>query len=298
MPANFCCFTRDFLLSRKTTRESQVSGGYTARVTPVPIPNTEVKPRWADDTARVTAWERRSLPGLNLIKAGLIYLRPAFCFLYELRKSVPSPILSTPLEAIAESKGNNRVILERRKLVVDFGLFRGDVGLHRGIRCCIDAIQSQGIAGASGEVEFCARRALKNSAQLDVVGEVPVLGNQVSKPKHGGRRRFHEVQLAVPGNRVRWVACVACATERKSAATRHVRCGRGAVPVVNEQARAHVKCVAQGIPIQVRFARAQIELALVRDSVVIKAAAVLKNVESASNVQPAAERNANLRASA
>src|SRR5205823_2943797 len=43
----------------------QVSGGYTARVTPVPIPNTEVKPRWADDTARVTAWERRSLPGLN-----------------------------------------------------------------------------------------------------------------------------------------------------------------------------------------------------------------------------------------
>src|SRR5450432_2840177 len=34
-------------------------------VTPVPIPNTEVKPRRADDTARVTVWERRSSPGLH-----------------------------------------------------------------------------------------------------------------------------------------------------------------------------------------------------------------------------------------
>ena len=39
-------------------------GGHAAGVTPVPIPNTEVKPRRADDTARVTVWERRSLPGL------------------------------------------------------------------------------------------------------------------------------------------------------------------------------------------------------------------------------------------
>jgi hypothetical protein len=35
------------------------AGEYTARVTPVPIPNTEVKPRWADGTARVSVWERR-----------------------------------------------------------------------------------------------------------------------------------------------------------------------------------------------------------------------------------------------
>ena len=31
--------------------------GWVARVTPVPIPNTEVTPRWADDTARVSVWE-------------------------------------------------------------------------------------------------------------------------------------------------------------------------------------------------------------------------------------------------
>ena len=38
------------------------SGGYAEGVTPVPIPNTEVKPLRADDTARVAAWESRSLP--------------------------------------------------------------------------------------------------------------------------------------------------------------------------------------------------------------------------------------------
>ena len=31
--------------------------------TPVPIPNTEVKPSSADDTAGATLWESRSLPG-------------------------------------------------------------------------------------------------------------------------------------------------------------------------------------------------------------------------------------------
>src|ERR1700724_3205139 len=41
-------------------------GGLTARVTPVPIPNTEVKPCRADDTARVTARERRSPPGIKI----------------------------------------------------------------------------------------------------------------------------------------------------------------------------------------------------------------------------------------
>ena len=36
-----------------------IAGG----ATPVPIPNTEVKPSRADGTALVTAWESRSLPG-------------------------------------------------------------------------------------------------------------------------------------------------------------------------------------------------------------------------------------------
>src|ERR1700730_506071 len=55
----------------------QVSGDQTARVTPVPIPNTEAKPRRADDTAWVTVWEPRSAPGLNW-KRPLLFLRAAF----------------------------------------------------------------------------------------------------------------------------------------------------------------------------------------------------------------------------
>ena len=38
-------------------------GGNTDGVTPLPIPNREVKPIWANGTMLVTAWESRSLPG-------------------------------------------------------------------------------------------------------------------------------------------------------------------------------------------------------------------------------------------
>jgi hypothetical protein len=37
----------------------KLAGEHTARVTPVPIPNTEVKPRRADGTARESVWEIR-----------------------------------------------------------------------------------------------------------------------------------------------------------------------------------------------------------------------------------------------
>src|SRR5262249_4498552 len=43
---------------------SHFAGGHRSRVTPVPIPNTEVKPATADGTARETVWESRSLPAL------------------------------------------------------------------------------------------------------------------------------------------------------------------------------------------------------------------------------------------
>ena len=44
------------------------AGGHRIRVTPVPIPNTEVKPDTADGTARESVWESRSLPAL-LVKS-------------------------------------------------------------------------------------------------------------------------------------------------------------------------------------------------------------------------------------
>ncbi len=42
-------------------------GGYREGATPVPIPNTEVKPFIADGTARDLVWESRTLPGLAII---------------------------------------------------------------------------------------------------------------------------------------------------------------------------------------------------------------------------------------
>ncbi len=42
---------------------SEVPGGLAGGVTPVPIPNTEVKPSKADDTAAVRQWDSRTLPG-------------------------------------------------------------------------------------------------------------------------------------------------------------------------------------------------------------------------------------------
>src|ERR1039458_8344721 len=44
------------------TEERKVSGGHSGRVTPVPIPNTEVKPACADGTWGETPWESRSSP--------------------------------------------------------------------------------------------------------------------------------------------------------------------------------------------------------------------------------------------
>ena len=43
---------------------AKFAGGHRSRVTPVPIPNTEVKPATADGTAWETVWESRSLPAL------------------------------------------------------------------------------------------------------------------------------------------------------------------------------------------------------------------------------------------
>ena len=41
----------------------KVSGLDSERATPVPIPNTEVKPFSADGTARAAVWESRTRPG-------------------------------------------------------------------------------------------------------------------------------------------------------------------------------------------------------------------------------------------
>jgi hypothetical protein len=58
-------------------RAKRFLGGNAEGVTPVPIPNTEVKPLWADGTARVAVWESRSPPGI-LLKAPSLHSDGAF----------------------------------------------------------------------------------------------------------------------------------------------------------------------------------------------------------------------------
>ena len=48
------------------------AGGHRIRVTPVPIPNTEVKPDTADGTAWETVWESRSLPALSINRFDIV----------------------------------------------------------------------------------------------------------------------------------------------------------------------------------------------------------------------------------
>ena len=43
--------------------EIKLSGDHSRGETPVPMPNTEVKPSSADGTACASEWESRSLPG-------------------------------------------------------------------------------------------------------------------------------------------------------------------------------------------------------------------------------------------
>ena len=47
-------------------------GGHRGGETPVPIPNTVVKPSSADGTAWVTVWESRTLPGVFRARAFLM----------------------------------------------------------------------------------------------------------------------------------------------------------------------------------------------------------------------------------
>ena len=54
----------------------EVPRGLAGGVTPVPIPNTEVKPSKADDTAAVRQWDSRTLPGYKkslLEKSGRLF---------------------------------------------------------------------------------------------------------------------------------------------------------------------------------------------------------------------------------
>ncbi len=56
----------------KVQSSKSFSGGNSERVTPVPIPNTEVKPFSADGTWWETAWESKSLPEPIILSSSMV----------------------------------------------------------------------------------------------------------------------------------------------------------------------------------------------------------------------------------
>ena len=74
-----------------------VPGGLTGGATPVPIPNTEVKPSKADDTAAVRQWESRTLPGYK--KGPLIERSVGFLLCLMKRPVCQGSAAPTPLGA-------------------------------------------------------------------------------------------------------------------------------------------------------------------------------------------------------
>ena len=106
----------------------KISGGYAEGATPVPIPNTEVKPLWADDTARVAAWESRSPPELITQKPRLINSDGAFvvCInknnvnqcVSDLRSSrnMASDTVSCCVRKLKQTDGNGAVTVSRRSV--------------------------------------------------------------------------------------------------------------------------------------------------------------------------------------
>ena len=71
-------------------------GGFGERETPVPIPNTAVKPLSADDTARATLWESKSPP--RFFKKARLERDGLFCLVFFRILSVFFAMLSSRIE--------------------------------------------------------------------------------------------------------------------------------------------------------------------------------------------------------
>ena len=98
-------------------------GGHRSRVTPVPIPNTEVKPATADGTAWVTVWESRSLPGLFL-RAGRKQRDAAFFFVRRRLRPDQRRISKTSPSSVAEPSTDGPAHHHARQRVVERGQAR------------------------------------------------------------------------------------------------------------------------------------------------------------------------------
>ena len=98
----------------RTQNSKEVPGGITGGATPVPIPNTEVKPSKADDTAAVRQWESRTLPGYN--KGPLIERSAGLFYFTEKKASVAWSSLVLAQRAVEDSPRWTRALRRSTRL--------------------------------------------------------------------------------------------------------------------------------------------------------------------------------------
>ena len=91
--------------ARPAAAAGAYAGGHRSRVTPVPIPNTEVKPATADGTARETVWESRSLPAVISRAEMSSSSRPFVCTGSELLRPERAPAALAERETRGEASG-------------------------------------------------------------------------------------------------------------------------------------------------------------------------------------------------
>ena len=89
--------------ARRNLKPHTISGDYSLRDPPVPIPNTEVKPQYADGTWLATARESRSSPDSILFgqSAGLSFFDCSFSYLAETFAGVSLFLFHAKIQATA-----------------------------------------------------------------------------------------------------------------------------------------------------------------------------------------------------
>ena len=89
--------------------EIKASGGHSGGDTPVPIPNTEVKPTCADGTWGVVPWESRSPPDFDRTGPAAEWRGARFAFSGRVRTQIigGSPLVLSALWLTMKSSGQN-----------------------------------------------------------------------------------------------------------------------------------------------------------------------------------------------
>ena len=180
----------------------RLPGDYGGGETPVPIPNTEVKPSSADGTAWVTAWESKSSPG-SQYKSPCSTLEQGF-FLFG-RNGLDILLSMSSLKPLCHTASLSSGEDQRRPLV--------------GATCaCLPALWAHPASRGSAPLPFL--NAKRYYAPIQAFGGfmASVLvgpGDDVEAWCTRCRMNLNHRVIAVVGNNIQRVVCLTCGSQHK-----------------------------------------------------------------------------------